>query len=92
MGNSPSAVRDDNYSNVDRRPHGHYTVSGPLHASRISADYINARVIYANRITTRKAQISAQVQENQPPQQQPLPPQREVSVRTLNADAIYAGT
>ncbi|KAH7014701.1 CVNH domain-containing protein [Macrophomina phaseolina] len=85
MGNHPSAVVDDGQSSVHRQS---YTVRGDLYARSVTASTINARVVYARRITCQRAQISRQ--EPLLPQNYPNPPHRSITAHTLNVDAIYA--
>ncbi|KAB2575221.1 putative glutamine-serine-proline rich protein [Lasiodiplodia theobromae] len=85
MGNHPSAVVDDGQSSIHRQS---YTVRGDLYARSVTASTINARVIYARRVTCQRAQISRQ--ETLLPQNYPQSPHRAITAHTVNADAIYA--
>lgn len=85
MGNHPSAVADDGQSSVHRQS---YTVRGDLYARSVTASTINARVVYARKITAQRAQICNQ--EPLLPQNYPNPPHRSITAHTLNVDAIYA--
>lgn len=85
MGNHPSAVVDDGESSVHRQS---YTVRGDLNTRSVTASTINARVVYARRITCQRAQISRK--EPLLPHNYPQPPHRSITAHTLNVDAIYA--
>ncbi|KAL0261340.1 hypothetical protein SLS55_002770 [Diplodia seriata] len=85
MGNHPSAVSDDGQSSVHRQS---YTVRGDLYARAVTASTVNARVVYARKISCQRAQISRQ--EPLLPHNYREPPHRSITAHTVSADAIYA--